>query len=47
MAGMQDGQCAQFLLEEAKVASVKMRRAIEALSKHLRAGNDRPGGPTG
>jgi hypothetical protein len=45
MAGMQDGQCAQFLLEEAKVASVKLRRAIEVLSAHLKAGNERPGGP--
>ena len=47
MAGMQDGQCAQFLLEEAKAASVKLRRAIEALAVHLRAGNERPGGPVG
>lgn len=44
MAGLQDGQCAQFLLEETKAATVRMRRAVDALATHLRAGAERPGG---
>lgn len=47
MAGLQDGQCAQFLLEETKVATVRVRKAIDALATHLRAGGERPGGPGG
>jgi hypothetical protein len=43
----QDAECLQFLLEEAKVASNRVREAAEALSEHLKAGNARPGGPTG
>lgn len=47
MAGLQDGQCAQFLLEETKAATVRMRRAADALATYLKAGAQRPGGPVG